>query len=214
MQLRKLEENGWIIMNDISSRAQMLDLACSLGTPISAPTGELVKILTPRESNEGPQNSFTATFGKGVFPFHTDTAFWGIPARYVVLRVLGDTRRPTLLLDLDHLWGSLETHERTHLQRSIWLVPTAGTRMYCSLKFSLEGRTVWRYDPHLMRPANSHASLSVGILTRYIERGAETVHVQWQVGNCLILDNWRCLHARGPEPQGEHSRAIERVYVN
>ena len=61
----------------------------------------------------------SAQFGMGEFPLHTDTAFWTIPARFLILRVSGDTRRPTTLLSFRKLInrGLIDTNL---MNRSVW----------------------------------------------------------------------------------------------
>jgi hypothetical protein len=88
--LEELEERGWTGVRGIFSASAMLDLAKSLGTPRCAPNGELIKRVTIKSSAVAKAGTLSAAFGTKGFPLRTDTAFWSIPARYLVLRVYGE----------------------------------------------------------------------------------------------------------------------------
>src|SRR4051794_6145768 len=91
----ELEFYGWQFVSNISSRDDLIKLAQSLGRPRPSLTGSIVKELRPVAKHAAQRLTLSATYGLGTFPLHTDTAFWPVPARYVVLRVHGDLRRST-----------------------------------------------------------------------------------------------------------------------
>jgi alpha-ketoglutarate-dependent taurine dioxygenase len=191
----------------------MVKVACEVGDPLRAPTGEIVKALSPVESHLARPGSLSADFGRDEFPFHTDTAFWATPARYVVMRVVGDVRRTTRLLHFDHIWSALEPRARTDALRSVWRTDEAKGGIYCSLNFSSGSTRGWRFDSKVMKPSNASAVRIFDDLSSAIRAAPEKMDVSWAATSCLIIDNWRVLHARGVAPRAELARVLFRMYV-
>src|ERR1700733_14506048 len=91
----ELETHGWVCVKNVPDRAEFLELARSLGRPMMSPTGQLIKEIKITSKLLARPGTLSAAHGRGAFPLHTDTAFWPIPARYLMLRIQGDARRPT-----------------------------------------------------------------------------------------------------------------------
>lgn len=210
--LTDLHHKGWMIVQGVRTTSDLMELANSLGRPLAAPTGELVKVLRPLERDQARPTSLSATYGRGEFPFHTDTAFWPRPTRYLVMRVVGDKRRTTQLLNFEHLWRTLDAHCLLALRRSIWRTGRAGT-IFCPLEFRVGQTRGWRYDVQAMAPINSSATRARDAVDMAIQESRDKVEVSWPSADCLVIDNWRVLHARGPAPPDEGARFLFRVYV-
>lgn len=208
--LHELESCGWVRISDIADRTALLNLAMSLGRPVASPTGEVVKEIrvTPRSQARG--RTLSATYGDGDFPLHTDTAFWPIPARYVVLRVSGDTRRTTTILSFADLFKMFGRQTIVRFEQSLWLVRNRPTSFYASSV--LTGGLGWRFDSACMFPANSAAfGLNETLRTATIKcRGTS---IEWSGREAVVISNWRVLHGRGPAPEFEKERILERIYV-
>lgn len=154
----ELRARGWTCVAGITDRSSLLELARAVGRPVPGPTGVLVRELTPTPRPRARKGTLSDGYGLGSFPLHTDTAFWPLPSRYVVLRVCGDTRRPTTILAFAELFRGRASHLVTLANRSVWRIRTPSTSFYCSMRFRLGEATGWRYDIQCMRPANGAAA--------------------------------------------------------
>ena len=212
MPLAGLETCGWALVDGISSCEQLLELASTLGRPEPSPNGEMIKEIRVKNSDDAPPGSQSALFGTGRFPLHTDTVFWPVPVRYVVLRAYGDTRRPTTVMAFDDLLQKCGSRAHALAERSVWVAGTTSRRFYCSLRFRDRGSIGWRYDSDLMVPVNSAAEMLHEELRSLV--CSEHAHsIRWSEDKALVLSNWTALHGRGPGPDDEDTRVIERIYV-
>jgi len=212
MHFAELDTSGWTRVEGVSSRAELLELGRELGSPVRTPNGEMVKEIRVTPAAEAPPGSQSSIYGTGPFPLHTDTVFWPVPVRYVILRARGDTRRPTTVMAFSHLLRQCGARFSALAQRSVWVVGTKSKRFYCSLRFRHGDSVGWRYDADCMSPAN-HAGIEVDRVLRALLAGACADWVDWCADVAVVLSNWKVLHGRGPEPRKEGIRIIERLYV-
>ena len=211
MDLTDLQTKGWILVDGVSSPADLLDLGRSLGSPLPAPNGELVKEIRRVPPGEARPRSQSAIYGFGSFPLHTDTAFWALPARYVLLRAYGDTRRPTTVKAFSELLRRCDPGIKASARNSVWLVRGGNKAFYCSSRFRSGGVAGWRYDLDLMSPANS-AATEVDRALRPLAT-TEGDFIKWSSNLAAVICNWTCLHGRGVQPLDEGVRIIQRLYV-
>lgn len=206
--LSSLQSQGWVALGPESRQIPILEVARGIGDPIRSPTGDLVRKLTPKDSIEAIPGSLSDIYGKADFPLHTDTAFWPTPARYLVMRVTGDTRRPTIVTPLPQPFASIIGPEGVS---SVWIIRGAKP-FYCSMQFRANGGVGIRYDPLTMIPANAAATKARSALPSVLAQ-LPTFSIDWTMIGTVIIDNWQTLHGRGPEPAREGSRVLERIYV-
>lgn len=211
--LAALRQTGWAILDGVDTPSDLLNVARELGRPSPAPTGEIVKALTPTESHMARPNSLSAEYGVGEFPLHTDTAFWAIPSRYLVMRVVGDRRRTTRILHFEHVWSTLAPRIRADVLRSVWRTEKRKGGIYCSMNFSARSSRGWRFDSNVMRPMNASARRILTDFANAAIGSDKIVDVMWEETSCIVLDNWQVLHGRGPAPVGEKARVLLRIYV-
>jgi len=207
----QVKQIGWASVGGIEREKDLLDLARYLGKPIPHPSGELIKTLVPTGVHGALPNSLSSRYGCGSFPLHTDTAFWACPARFIILQIEGDARRPTTFASFMALFEVAGCGIRNSIERSIWFVPGSQS-MYCSMRFRLNGEVGWRYDNNCMKPANKSAlevEKAICPLLRSWSEGA----VEWVTHRTIVLDNWKLLHGRGDSPPEEALRLLKRVYV-
>jgi hypothetical protein len=207
----ELEARGWMRVRGVANRSNLLELARSIGCPVPAPTGELVKELTVKGNAAARKGTFSGIYGEGQFPLHTDTAFWPRPSRYIVLRACGDIRRCTTVLKFQDLVSEKDA-ELGAVNRSVWLLRTPSRAFYCSLRFRSENASGWRYDSQCMSPANEAARNAKHVLEYQLTR-LRPECINWSPGLAVILCNWVVLHGRGPAPPDEGGRILERIYV-
>jgi hypothetical protein len=204
-------KNGEVLLFDgIGDEDSFLRLAKEFGTPIRHPNGSYIKTLRVTCQSAAPVNSLSARYGTGMFPFHTDTAFWNPPARLVLLRgVNGDLRRPTFIKPFNDLFEGVVAH---HLRRSIWICDTGKRKFYTTLSFENHDEQVFRYDPNCMRAANSKAQ-EIEILLRERCSDLRNLRIEWKPNRVAIIRNWTHLHARGFPFDGEQGRTLQRIYI-
>ena len=212
MDLHKLHTSGWTFVDGVSSGADLLELGRAIGSPLPSPNGEMVRELRPTRAADAIPGSQSATYGTGAFPLHTDTVFWPIPVRYVILRAYGDTRRPTTVLSFAHLFHEFGASFQLLAEESVWLVRGKPQDFYCSLRFRTGELAGWRYDCDCMSPANP-AAVEVDKLLRPFVISAPTDCIEWSGQMAVVLSNWSVLHGRGPAPPDEGLRVVERLYV-
>lgn len=206
--LASLQVRGWVTLGPSSRDLPALTVARAFGEPVESPNGDLVRKLVPKDRVDAISGTFSHAYGKADFPLHTDTAFWPLPARYLVMRVTGDTRRPTIVAPIPvPIAGAIGTE----VVSSVWVVRGAHP-FYCSMQFRHNGDLGIRYDPMTMRPSNTSAAKVQSCLPAVLAE-LPTFSIDWAAVGTVIVDNWRALHGRGPEPAGEGQRVLERIYV-
>jgi hypothetical protein len=185
-------------------------LATSIGVPVTNSTGPLIKRLRPLHPHEAPAGTLSSIYGTSSFPFHTDTAFWTVPAKFVLLRAIGDLRRATCVCTFHELFklGDLEDVAR----ESVWTVPQKNGSVYCTMTVRDGSEAGYRYDKDCMSPKNRAATYLSEQFTRIFSCFKGHI-VKWTPGKVLILSNWLALHARDASPIDEGERTIERIYV-
>ena len=212
MDLIELQTRGWALVDGVSSQADLLALGKTLGCPVRTPNGELVKEIRRKPKDEAPPGSQSALYGAGPFPLHTDTVFWPLPVRYVLLRCHGDTRRSTTVKSYSDLVREYDAQFHACARNSVWFVSAGSKRFYCSLQFRDGDSSGWRYDIDLMSPAND-AAVQVDKVLRPLVSSEKVDSITWSGDTAVVLSNWTTLHGRGPEPPDEGIRVIERLYV-
>ena len=173
-------------------------LAAAIGPVLPSSAGDKSKLLRPLDSTEAPQKSMSATVGLGPQPFHTDGAWHSTPPRYLVLHCedAGEGDCPTLVRPLD--WTSLSVSSVTELKRPGWIVRGGGLRrpFYSQILTTAENRRYIRFDPYCMSSPRGNSD-AVGKATSLLLSHSLSKQFQWREKDTLVLDNWRCLHARG-----------------
>ena len=208
----ELDNSGWTFVEGIKTSSELLELGRTIGQPIPSPNGEMVKQIKVTPSIKASPGSQSSMYDTGPFPLHTDTVFWPIPVRYVLLRAEGDLRRPTTVMSFMEIFKSQDKKFANLVRKSIWLTCTMSKPFYCSLEL-YDGVSIgWRYDKDLMVPVNE-AAKEVDSLLRSLVMSSRTNNIDWQENSAVILSNWKVLHGRGAQPPDEGLRIIERIYV-
>jgi hypothetical protein len=212
MNLENLHAKGWMRVGGVSTQEDLLDLGRALGSCERTPNGELIKEIRRVPKDQAPPGSQSALYGAGPFPLHTDTVFWTLPVRYVLLRGYGDTRRPTTVMSFRDLLDGVDVKLRIAIDESVWRVSAGSRSFYCSMRFRQDGIEGWRYDADLLIPANKAAQrVAEGMQPLVFTDAAEPIC--WSGDEAVVLANWTALHGRGPQPDNEGERVVERLYV-
>lgn len=208
----QLNDTGWIQIDGINTDDQLMNIAKCLGVPIPISATSYVAYLRPTRTHHAKPNTLSSSHGLGAFPLHTDTAFWPLPARYLIMRVLGDHSRPTTIIDFKTVFTHCSKRELHDIRQSIWRIRIPGLQCYCSMMFKHRNQTGWRFDPNCMSPVNGAAKRAAKQLSRYLNR-CRPFSVKWTIGKAVVIDNWRALHGRGRRPVRERNRILHRIYV-
>jgi hypothetical protein len=211
MDFSELNQRGWMVFDEVYSSKNLFELGLSLGVPISAPNGELIKEVRRELKEKAPMGSQSAKYGFGSFPLHTDTVFWNMPVKYVLLRAYGDVRRPTTVISFEELFDKCSSKIRNLLDDSVWYVRAGRTNFYCSMCIQENGVKGWRYDADLMSSMNDAAKDINDELRQLVM--TEGHIIDWTGSSALLINNRIALHGRGDMPEDEGERVIQRIYV-
>ncbi len=204
---QELVERGFVSFSSDPSEST-LEVAQHIGNIFKVPTMPLVQTLTPRLKENEPSNTYSGNFGMNDFPFHTDLAHWYVPPRYLFLRSLVPAKDvETKLIDSKDICDRIDACVlgRAHFKARKKLDRTANL-------LKIKQNEIFRWDSIFIEPANSVAEK----LRKDI--GESLIGIKYtslclaEKGDCLLIDNWRMLHARSVVSTRSMDRKIERVY--
>lgn len=205
-----VEQHGCTLLY-LDARRDFERLARCLGTPRSSRGGgDVFERLQIVSRDEARPHSLSAAHGDGAFPFHTDTAHWPVPARYLLLRSETTSSRQTHVVDIG---GVIENSASSALlARGVFSVRN-GRRSFLAPAWEPLNRCV-RFDQGCMLAANRPAREAIAVLTSLVAV-APVISVDWTEGRTLLVDNWRCMHARGVASSSERQepRRLLRALV-
>lgn len=206
-----LQRHGYALLQQLAPASSTLEVAGSLGVPLTPRDGPLVQQLMPRAT--ATPNTYSGNFGLGMFPFHTDLAHWRSPPRYLVLRCLhGYEDVPTMLIDGESL---VETIGANLLSRAVVKArrPQNGAIPLLRLVEKVGDRSRIRWDSLFIQSASRVGEEGCRLMQAAIADAPQIAVALSRPGDTLILDNWRMLHARASVPEGRADRILERVYL-
>lgn len=208
-----VESTGWTLI-PADEVGEIHALLGAMGRTLPAgPEGSRYRDLQPYSRDRAPQNSMSAITGTDAQPMHTDRAHTPHPPRYVALQCIdpGEGRCPTKVWALN---GPGLARERPPMLSSPqWVFHNrAGTQFYSPIMEVLNCRVRIRFDPLSIYPA-SFSRDSVASAEACLRSFAKEDEATWERGALLLLDNWRCLHARSSGGGRAPSRRLRRWYI-
>lgn len=210
-QLNELNLKGWIEFYSLNNDEYLIDISKKIGEIINHPNGKLIDYLTPKVKTEAKKNTFSYNFEHQKFPLHTDTAFWNLPARFVLMSCEDTSETATTFVTYDEICKILTESELVNLKKSIFLVKTTNKNFYTSLINTYENNTFLRFDRNCMKPINKNAKIALNIIDEKLNE--LTIHkVLWDKSKIFIFDNWRILHGR-ESFKNEKTRTLKRIYI-
>ncbi|NYF88561.1 alpha-ketoglutarate-dependent taurine dioxygenase [Edaphobacter lichenicola] len=179
------------------------------GNPFERGFEELIPIGRAA-ARPGSLSSFT---GAAAQPMHTDAAYLASPPRYLVFECVD----PGEVSCKTEAWVTNQAkllEERPHLLTNPrWVFLGGGrSRFYSPVLDTVLGIARIRYDPYCMSAAGENKTTLndvSGLLASYTRQ----VSFEWTQGAFLIIDNWRCMHARGVGGESAPSRRLRRWYL-
>lgn len=211
MDFKELQQNGWIEIKNNLSDDELISFAHTIGKILLHPNGIIIDTLTPKKTEDAIKNTFSNLYGHNKFPLHTDTAFWTIPARYVIMSSSDITQTSTTVISVHDIYKHFEEFEIKSLNQAIYLVKANNKTFYTKLKQSFKDEICFRYDSCTMKPFNSHARKIDEKLNLTLQ-SIETNKVLWDSNKVVVIDNWKALHGR-ESISDSINRKIKRIYI-
>ena len=205
-----LREHGYAVFDADTSDESLLKIASLFGVVVPGDRGDLVQSLLAQEKGKGSYGSFTYKVGYDAFPWHTDTAYWEVPVRYLMLT----SEKPSPCATLARSFESLATNIDDFIylaERSVYLLNIPGRKRMLSPVIKKHEEMGFRFDFHIYKPMNEEAKTLSGLIQEQLNK--EFQRIVWTGNNVLVLDNWRLIHAREDASQ-DKNRSLKRVYIN
>jgi L-asparagine oxygenase len=209
--MNELERDGYLFMRNVGE-PDLIGTVKHLGPlRVDPRSPEAVRDIRPQPSQFAKENTLSSRYGTDAFPFHTDTAHWARPARYLALYCVdpGEGKRATLLQDTRQ-WN-LDEVEKDLACRALWKTGHLRPQL-CMLAEGQDDGLAIRYDMDCMQPMTKEAHELRKLIEARI-RCSEQTHIEWEPGCLLIIDNRRMVHARGKSVRPDTSRVLKRMLI-
>jgi alpha-ketoglutarate-dependent taurine dioxygenase len=207
----QLECEGYLFVPDVRD-ADLSRTITQLGPiRVDPRSPEPVRDIRPQPSQFAKENTLSSRYGTDGFPFHTDTAHWDRPARYLALYCVdpGEGKRATLLQD-SRVWY-LDEFEKELACRALWKTGHLQPRL-CMLAEAAGAEIAVRYDMDCMRPMTREARELKVLVEARISCSAQ-LRIEWRPECLLIIDNRRMVHARGKSSRPDKRRVLKRMLI-
>ena len=210
-----LAADGWAVTDGHAAdedrlSAIVLNIAASLGEVALGRGRRQVERIVPYAIDEAYRSSLSREHGLAPLPFHTDTAHWPVPCRYLVMACVepGPAPAPTMLLDTEMLAHTSE--ERMAARTAVFLVRNGRHSFYGTIADT--GRPFVRLDLGCMVERSEACRAAVSAYTGQ-QASSHAVQCHWVPGKVLVIDNWRTLHGRGATGKTRPGRILLRAMV-
>ena len=211
LDISQLEREGFLLTYGVCE-TDLIDLVQQLGPiRVDRRSPDPVRDIRPQPVQSAKKNTLSSRYGTDAFPFHTDTAHWDQPARYLVLYCVnpGEGNRPTLLQD-SRAW-QLDDAQKDMACRALWKTGHVRPRLCMLAERTKRGLAV-RYDKDCMRPMTAEAHALEALVEFRISCSTQA-QIDWQPECLLVIDNQRMVHARGKSDRPDTSRALKRLLI-
>lgn len=210
-QLKELNSKGWIEFNSMNDDYTLINISKTLGEILKHQNGNDVEYLKPKYKKDAIKNTFSYKYEYDRFPLHTDTAFWEIPAKYVLLSCDELNNTATTIITYEEIYKHLTTSEILELKKSIFLVKTSTKNFYTSFMNKYLDHTFIRFDSNCMKPINKSANTTLDIIENKLGK-LSLKNIIWDKPKVFIFDNWKVLHGRECIKSDEN-RILKRIYI-
>lgn len=180
-----------------------------VGNPFERGFQELIP-LAKAAAQPGSLSSFT---GAGAQPMHTDAAYLGSPPRYLAFECVdpGESSCRTDVWVSDHT--RLLAERPSILTATRWVFHGGGhSPFYSPVLDTVQGLPRIRFDKCCMSAAYENDT-SLDEVSSLLASYTQRVSFEWVLRGILIVDNWRCMHARGHGGELAPSRRLRRWYL-
>lgn len=209
----QLEKDGFIKINKPNLRDdELIDISNVIGLPVESRIGGyIIDRLSPKKKESAYKNSLSNIHELNSFPLHSDTAYYKIPVKYIMLycKNPGTGGRPTYLYDTYQLINTDE-ELRFKLTNTIYKVIN-GRNSFLTTLYNLD-TSFFRFDRDCMRSTTSEGEELLKEIDSLIQKN-DIQEVKWSLGDLLIIDNWRFLHGRGSSKSEDFERLLYRISI-
>jgi hypothetical protein len=211
----QVDRKGWATTKISLERgafitSQLENIASRFGQAVLPSRWQLTDLLSPQSQEQGRATSLSGKYGLGPFPLHCNTAFWPIPCRYVILACAktGISKTATVLFDTSSM--NMSDEEKLLATSALFSIRNGRRSFYSSILSPC--RNFVRVDPGCLVPVAEDGIAALALYDRVrLEPALERVH--WNVGDVLIIDNWRILHGREAVSDTDDSRSLARILI-
>lgn len=207
---QKLHQHGFVVFDADNTDDCLLELSNKIGKVVPGDKGDLVQTLMAQDKGGGSYGSFTYSVGYGAFPWHTDTAYWDSPVRYLMLTSEKPSTCATLARTFDSLAANIEDFMYL-AERSVFMLDIPGKRRMLTPVVKKTGLIGYRFDFHIYKPMNKEAIRLSDLMLEQLHNDSQ--RVIWTGHNVLLLDNWLVVHSRECAIN-DRSRSLKRIYIN
>lgn len=206
----ELPENGVTIFEKPDSHEEILSFARRIGKVLPGDNGGLIQEIKAKHKGQGIVGSFSYNVGLNEFPWHTDTAYWDSPVRWLLLFADTPNDCTTNYLRLDDLFA-YNADYKLLARKALFLRKLPGSVSVVSFLFKFNDTEGYRYDQNIMVPYNSEAFKLDKLIRDYIS-SSDWERIQWTGKNMALIDNWKGIHNRS-DCHACPGRKIYRLYI-
>jgi len=186
INFHQLELNGYMELNEITV-AEILILLKQQYFKMKVTE----HLLLPNKLNSNYAITLSKIYGVNPFPYHTDGANNISPPKYIILENLSkvDTLTNTIICPFDL---KLLFKEKPSLKDELFIILNGRNSFYSTILTERNnGLNFIRWNPLIMKsisniPFDINNIINDNLITK----------INWNVGKVVIVDNWRCVHAR------------------
>lgn len=210
---RQLEKEGFVKINKPNLRDdELIHISNMIGLPVDSRIGGyIIDRLSPKKKEAAHKNSLSNIHELNSFPLHSDTAYYKIPVKYIMLYCknpgVGD--RPTYLYDTYQLINKDEEF-RFKLANTIYKVINGRNSFLTTLHNP--NMSFFRLDRDCMRSITDEGEELLKEIDTLIQKD-DIQEIKWSLGDLLIIDNWRFLHGRGSSKSEDLDRLLYRISI-
>ena len=188
----------------------LLVAAKSLGEITPGRGGAQVEEVVPESIETARPGSLSSRYGLDPLPLHTDTAHWVFPCRYLALACVRVGASPTPTILLDSRKAKLTLAQWMACRSAVFAIRNGRQSFYGTI--ADRARPFIRLDPGCMTPLSDEGVRALGAFD--IGQHGDSIELHdWAVGDILLFDNWRFLHARGQKATTDRGRLLLRAMI-
>lgn len=213
--IKELEDVGYIRLNipDLNEE-ELIAISKQIGRPVETRLGaKIIDRLSPKEQEDSHKNSLSRIHGLHSFPLHTDTAYFKLPVRYILLysQNPGSGDRPTYFYDTHNL-TSHDNELRIELANVLFKVINGRYSFLTTIYNCHQNKYFFRLDRDCMKATSLEGTELLTKIDNLI-CPEDLFETKWRSGDLLIIDNWRFLHARGESKMVDNDRLLLRISI-
>ncbi len=209
-----MKTTSYIFIERHRAAANTESVAREIGLPIEISGTPLVQSLTPKSPEKSKPNMYSGNFGLTSFPLHSDLAHWFIPPKYLLLRCI--VPNENIYTGVVQTCKLLQNLDSTEVNRAIFQPRKKQKGRLSLLKFKqkVDDEYLFRWDSLFIESYNQPANKISKTIIKSNKKEAFDKKYFLNVGDTLLINNWKSLHCRSNVPTQSQARIIERIYLS